>query len=258
MSKTLGGFTLNVVAAKFTDSQIILLHGQPGTGKTTFIKLLAGVKYPDTIQGNIPCLSVSYKPQIIRPSQFHSVRALFKNLNCSLFEDPCFVSTVTEPLEILPLMDKRTTNLLDSQLQRDADIYLIDEPTASLDQVERDTASQVIKRFIQRFKRTALVIEHNHEVASYLADKVIVFEGTPSVNCVANPPIQRNEVPRYIYLINEPTASINHVQLIQHTKKAAFVIEHNLEVASYPAHSVIVFEGTPLVDCFANPHLNEP
>ena len=69
-----------------------------------------------------------------------------------------------------------------------ADIYLIDEPSAYLDSEQRIIASKVIKRFILHEKRTAFVVEHDFIMATYLADKVIVFEGRPSIECTATSP----------------------------------------------------------------------
>ena len=45
---------------------------------------------------------------------------------------------------------------------------------------------KVIKRFILHAKKTAFVVEHDFIMATYLADRVIVYEGTPSVNALAN------------------------------------------------------------------------
>ena len=69
-----------------------------------------------------------------------------------------------------------------------ADIYLIDEPSAYLDSEQRIVASKVIKRFILHAKKTAFVVEHDFIMATYLADKVIVYEGKPSIDCMANAP----------------------------------------------------------------------
>lgn len=69
-----------------------------------------------------------------------------------------------------------------------ADIYLIDEPSAFLDSEQRIVVAKVIKRFILHAKRTAFVVEHDFIMATYLADRVIVYEGKPSVDCTANSP----------------------------------------------------------------------
>lgn len=40
MTKKLGNFTLTIEPGKFKNSQITVLLGENGTGKTTFIKML--------------------------------------------------------------------------------------------------------------------------------------------------------------------------------------------------------------------------
>ena len=46
----------------------------------------------------------------------------------------------------------------------------------------------MIKRFILHSKKTAFVVEHDFIMATYLADRVIVYDGTPAVDCVATAP----------------------------------------------------------------------
>lgn len=64
MSKTLGPFKLTVNGGMFKPSEIIMMLGENGTGKTTLIKIIAGIVKPD--QGDdeieLPKLSISYKP----------------------------------------------------------------------------------------------------------------------------------------------------------------------------------------------------
>ena len=69
-----------------------------------------------------------------------------------------------------------------------ADIYLIDEPSAYLDSEQRIIAAKVIKRYVLHVKKTAFVVEHDFIMAAYLADKVVVYEGRPSVECMACTP----------------------------------------------------------------------
>lgn len=56
-----------------------------------------------------------------------------------------------------------------------------------LDSEQRIVASKVIKRFILHAKKTAFVIEHDFIMATYLADRVIVFGGQPAVAAHATP-----------------------------------------------------------------------
>ena len=50
--------------------------GQNGTGKTTMIKMLAGILKPDDDGTDLPALNISYKPQTIAPKFEGSVEDL--------------------------------------------------------------------------------------------------------------------------------------------------------------------------------------
>lgn len=76
MMKTMGPFQLKVESGQFTDSEIVVLLGENGTGKTTFIRMLAGNLAPDDGSGELPQLNISYKPQKISPKSTGLVRQL--------------------------------------------------------------------------------------------------------------------------------------------------------------------------------------
>jgi ATP-binding cassette subfamily E protein 1 len=72
-------FILHVEAGTFTDSEIVVMLGENGTGKTTFVRMLAGALKSDEEEAalergdeeeaellGVPSLNVSYKPQKIR------------------------------------------------------------------------------------------------------------------------------------------------------------------------------------------------
>ena len=196
MQKTLGGFHLNIESGSFTDSEIIVMMGENGTGKTTFCKLLAGVEKPDGTQ-RVPPLNISMKPQKITPKFTGTVRQLFFKRIKGSFLNPQFQTDVYKPLKLDDFIDQEVQNLSGGELQRvaivlalgiPADVYLIDEPSAYLDSEQRIIAARVIKRFIMHSKKTAFVVEHDFIMATYLADRVIVFDGQPSVNARANTP----------------------------------------------------------------------
>jgi ATP-binding cassette subfamily E protein 1 len=199
MVKTMatGGFQLNVTRGVFTDSECVVLLGENGTGKTTFIRVLAGIEKPDDPEVELPKLVMSYKPQKIAPKFQGTVRELLEKKILEALAHPQFQTDVTRPLKIDDLMDLEVLNLSGGELQRvaitlalgtPADVYLLDEPSAYLDSEQRLNASRVIKRFILHSKKSAFIVEHDFIMATYLADKVIVYEGTPGQRCVAQSP----------------------------------------------------------------------
>uniref|UniRef100_A0A8C9RXR9 ATP-binding cassette, sub-family E (OABP), member 1 n=1 Tax=Scleropages formosus TaxID=113540 RepID=A0A8C9RXR9_SCLFO len=162
----------------------------------TIRSLITPDRYPDE-GGEVPILNVSYKPQKISPKFKGSVRALLHEKIRDAYTHPQFITDVMKPLQIDSIIDQDVQNLSGGELQRvalalclgkPADVYLIDEPSAYLDSEQRLMAARVIKRFILHAKKTAFVVEHDFIMATYLADRVIVFDGIPSKSTTANTP----------------------------------------------------------------------
>jgi ATP-binding cassette subfamily E protein 1 len=197
MVKTLGDFQLTVQKGEFSDSEIIVLLGENGTGKTTMIRMLAGALKPDDGSEEVPELNISYKPQKIAPKFDGTVMQLLLTRIPDMVHHPAFKSDVMNPLQMDRLMDLEVQNLSGGELQRvalticlgkAADVYLIDEPSAYLDSEQRLHAAKVIKRHVLHAKKTAFIVEHDFIMSTYLADRVIVFDGQPAVKATANTP----------------------------------------------------------------------
>ena len=105
--KTMGPFKLTVNSGTFKPSEIVMMLGQNGTGKTTLIKLLAGILQPDDEEVDMPKLSVSLKPQTIAPKFEGSVQELLYLKLKDNWASALFKSEVMGPLRIDELMDNQ-------------------------------------------------------------------------------------------------------------------------------------------------------
>ncbi len=181
--KKFDDFTLETSQGKIHEGEVIGVVGSNATGKTTFVKLLAGVIKPTkgAIDSNV---TISYKPQYLKPVE-GTVKDVFSAL-VSL-TDFCRVEVI-KPLQVDSLFDKKLTELSGGELQtvvlslalsRKADIYLIDEPSAYLDSTQRMRAARVIKRKMEKMGTAALVVDHDVYFIDMVSESLIVFDGVP-------------------------------------------------------------------------------
>jgi ATP-binding cassette subfamily E protein 1 len=116
MTKTLGGFKLTVEPGTFTDSEIIVMLGENGTGKTTFVRLLAG-DTPDQ-ETDKQTLAVSLKPQTISPKFPGTVRMLLLKQIKQAFMHAQFQTDVVKPMSLDNILDQDVKTLSGGELQR--------------------------------------------------------------------------------------------------------------------------------------------
>jgi ATP-binding cassette subfamily E protein 1 len=123
-------------------------------------------------------LDVSYKPQYLFTDSDESVRdVMFKEkIN----------KKMSSVFNLGVLQEKKIKNLSGGELQRfsiaralskEADVYLIDEPSAYLDVEERISIAKAIKDIMVEKEKTAYVVDHDLLLISYLADSVMNFDG---------------------------------------------------------------------------------
>ena len=116
-----------------------MILGENGTGKSTFVRLLAGSLQPDDTSADVPKLNISYKPQKVSPSFPGTVRQLLHSRITQSYCHPQFIADVIKPMKIMEIMDREVQQLSGGEIQRvaltlclgkPADVYLIDEPSA--------------------------------------------------------------------------------------------------------------------------------
>ncbi len=198
MEKTLGSFYLKVDGGLVKTGEIIGIVGPNAIGKTTFIKLLAGIEKPDKGSPPKATLSISYKPQYLQFDPDLEVGAeLFIAQKKSALESQG-LTRIKNLLKLDLLENRRVGDLSGGELQRfaialclfkDADIYLLDEPSAYLDAEQRLMMARILKRIIQLRGKVAFVVEHDIVTQDFISDSIMVFSGTPGASGVASAPM---------------------------------------------------------------------
>ena len=187
ITKDLGGFKLSADGGTIHRAEVIGVVGPNGTGKTTFVKILAGVLEADG--GNRwPKVSVSYKPQYIKAEFAGTVREMLAAQAPELLLAGFYQSEVFRPMTLKALLDKEVSRLSGGELQRvavslalyrDADMYLLDEPSAYLDVNQRINAAKTIRRVMEKKGRSALIVDHDVYFLDLVSDSMMVFGGQP-------------------------------------------------------------------------------
>lgn len=184
LTKEYPEFRLSVGAGELAKGETVGIVGPNATGKTTFVKMLAGVE-PPTSGTPPPGVTVSYKPQYLKATQSASLRERMT----ALASDPNFDAKVFER-ELVPalhlegILDVALPDLSGGELQRaavglalarPATLYLLDEPSAYLDADERMSMARLIRRQVERQSATALVVDHDVYFLDLASDGLMVF-----------------------------------------------------------------------------------
>jgi len=194
--KEFNGFKLEVKGNTIRKGEVVGVVGPNSIGKTTFVKILASVIEP-TVGKIEKKIKISYKPQYISPQFDSTVKELLYQDAQEIFTSTFLKEEVFNPLKIKHLLEKKVKELSGGELQRlaialclskEADLYLIDEPSAYLDSEQRMAASRTIRRVIEKLGKSALIVDHDVYFIDLVSDALMVFTGEPGRHGVAQGP----------------------------------------------------------------------
>ncbi|MFA6709912.1 MAG: ribosome biogenesis/translation initiation ATPase RLI [Candidatus Methanomethylophilaceae archaeon] len=201
MTKDFGEFKLTIRPGAVKIGESVGIVGPNATGKTTFVKILAGDIKSDS--GKLDTLmKVSYKPQYISGDFDGTVRDLLYSTAYEVMDSGFFQGEVVEPLGIKYLMEKKVGNLSGGELQRvaiteclskEADIYLFDEPSAYLDSNQRMVAAKTIRRMMEKSGKSGMIVDHDIYFLDMVSDSIMVFDGTPGHEGTGEGPYEMRE-----------------------------------------------------------------
>ena len=199
LSKKLGSFNLDSNAGELLSGQVLGAVGANATGKTTFVKILAGELKPD--DGEIENeIAVSYKPQYIDIQEGMIVEDLLKSVEG--YDEHTFSTELNRPLNLEPLLEREMQTLSGGELQRvavaecllkEADLYLLDEPSAYLDANQRMVTAKTIRKFMENRGKSALIVDHDIYFIDYISDGILCFGGEPGKRGVVEGPYKMRE-----------------------------------------------------------------
>jgi ATP-binding cassette subfamily E protein 1 len=190
------GFSLEVDKGDIRSGEIVVALGPNGIGKTTFIKIIAGI-IPKTsgMQYPLQGLKIAYKPQHIYSKYQGTTKELLNQVNMAPDLQDVVKERIFKPLDLTYLLDKNIDQLSGGELQRvaiaaciirDADVYLLDEPSAYIDIEERLIIAKIIREIVEERKKFAFIAEHDLTTIHFLSDAVMMFQGLPGVKGVAS------------------------------------------------------------------------
>ncbi len=194
-------FKLETEPGEIPKGEVIGIVGPNATGKTTFVKMLADVIQP-TEGELIKNITVSYKPQYIKPNYPGRVIDLYRTEIYEALNNGLYKAEVLRPLDIEPLYEREVSTLSGGELQRvvialalgrDADLYLLDEPSAYLDASRRMDAAKAIRRYMEKSENAGMIVDHDVYFIDYVSDLIMNFSGEPGVRGKGEGPFEMRD-----------------------------------------------------------------
>lgn len=171
------------LSLEIKEGKTYCIMGKSGVGKTTLLKLIAGIIKPDN--GKILGTEKLKKSFIFQENRLLPWLSVYENMKYVTGDE----SKITEALNDTSLLsekNKMPDELSGGMARRAAiaratavngDIFFIDEPLYGLDVKTSQGILELIKNTVKN--KTALVITHSPEEAFFLADKIIFINDKP-------------------------------------------------------------------------------
>ena len=199
LEKKYSSFSVTIEPGRVRKGEVLGIMGANALGKTTMMKMIAGVEKPDS--GSIDKkIKIAYKPQYLQNDIDVEVIALLDKANGNPVEASLEEEQILEPLKIKKLYNKSVKNLSGGELQKVAvascllqkvDLYALDEPSAFLDVEDRIVVAKFLQKFVRSFGKSAIVIDHDLQLMDLVSDTMIIFEGESGIVGQATSPMPK-------------------------------------------------------------------
>ena len=192
-------FTITDFSFTLKDGEITSIIGSSGIGKTTLLRIIAGLEEPSEGEVRINEKLVSSKNFILPPEKRNlglvvEDRALFPHLSVKknvmfginyIEEKESLAREYLELFKVLDLEEKFPHEISAGQQQRVAfaralvtnpDILLLDEPFAALDKKLKSELHVETKKIFKEKGLSVILVTHDEEEAEYFSDRIIEFQ----------------------------------------------------------------------------------
>ncbi len=196
--KSYDGFMINVEEGDVRKGEVVGIVGKNALGKTTFVKVLAGVEQDDEGQSFSEGLTISYKPQYLNYDDGDVVvENLFNEGINKEVKERCFLK-----LDLTRIRKRKIKELSGGELQRvaialalskKADLYLLDEPTAFLDVEQRLNLCSLLHQVFTGTDKAAFVVDHDILFINAISSRIIMFSGEEGKRGKASKPMKKSE-----------------------------------------------------------------
>ncbi|MDO6732758.1 ABC transporter ATP-binding protein [Marinovum sp. 2_MG-2023] len=190
---------LSDVSFDVEDREFVFLLGPSGAGKTTALRLIAGLDQPSSGQiriGGAPAAGLSPRERDL--AMVYDKHSMYPHL--TVFENMAYplrlrgvaddvmrkkIGDTADILDISALLDRRPRELSGGQQQRvaigralvrDANAYLMDEPISALDAKLRAHMRVEFKRLQRELSATILYVSHDQLEAMTMGDRIVVMD----------------------------------------------------------------------------------
>jgi ATP-binding cassette subfamily E protein 1 len=201
LEKKFDSFSLTIEPGRVRKGEVLGIMGANALGKTTMMKMIAGVIKPDS--GKIDKkIKIAYKPQYLQNDIDVEVISLLDKSNGSPVEGSLEEEQILEPLKIKKLYNKSVKNLSGGELQKVAvvscllqkvDLYALDEPSAFLDVEDRIAVAKFLQKFVRSYGKSAIVIDHDLQLMDLVSDSMVIFEGESGSVGTATSPMSKSD-----------------------------------------------------------------
>ncbi len=201
LEKNYHSFSLTVDPGVVRKGEVLGIMGANALGKTTMMKMIAGVENPDFGEVNKKT-KIAYKPQYLQNDIDVEVLAILNKANEAPIEGSQEEEQIIDPLKIKKLYNKSVKNLSGGELQKVAvvscllqkvDLYALDEPSAFLDVEDRIAVAKFLQKFVRSFGKSAIVIDHDIQLMDLVSDSMVIFEGVSGLKGHATSPLPKSE-----------------------------------------------------------------